>query len=174
MFRVNGLKLSLFSCCLFFLQSMSVTGSQLAGSGDILQMLKKIQGRWQTECFAVASGAGANYRQEVLKFSFTHVRFEVTEYANANCVQKRSQHSTTYPFVLAGMLQSSDGQSVYAIDFNDSDNPTPYTFLPPRNIIRYASGQLLLGLSSVGGDEAPLDRSNRRLMRLDDRKPFTR
>lgn len=184
-------RLSLFLAALLCIQPTAVMGAQLAGSGDVLQMLKKIQGRWQSDCFP---GTAARYQQETLIFSFTHVRYVVIEYPSSSCVKEVSRHSTKYQFILGDALETRDGRLVYAIDFVNGDDAEVDT-LPRFNIVHYSDGELLLGRADSPEYKAPPNERKRfidpqalpvdqttvsetsheqRLQRLDDDKPFRR
>lgn len=141
--------------------------AQLAGASDGLQMLKKIQGRWQSDCYRVPTGGDADYRQERLSFSFTHVRVAVGAYRDAGCTHERARHSAKYQFVLGSALQSVDGEKVYALDLHIDNEPPALADLPIGNIIYYAAGELKLGAAATASP-------GERLTRLDHTKPYRR
>lgn len=161
------------SACLGFLlvlcaaQPNKAVAVQLAGASDGLQMLKKIQGRWQSDCYRAPAGGEAGYRQEQLSFSFTHVRVAVGDYRDAGCAHERVRHTAKYRFVLGGALQIADGRKVYALDLHIDDEPPALAALPIGNIIRYDDGELTLG---APGTAIP----GERLTRLDYAKPYRR
>lgn len=144
-----------------------VIAAQLAGASDGLQMLKKIQGRWQSDCYRAVGANEGGYRQERLAFSFTHLKVVVSDYRDANCTNERVRHSAKYRFVLGGALQGTDSGKVYALDLHIDNEPAPLAALPYGNIIQYGNGELTLGLSTTAA-------SGERLTGLDKAKPYRR
>lgn len=154
-------------CMLLGLTPLNVAvAAQLVGAADGLQMLRKIQGRWQSDCYQAAAEEGG-YRQEQLRFNFTHLSVAVGDYRDANCTNERARHSAKYRFVLGGALQTDDGRTVYALDLHIDNEPAPLAALPHGNIVHYGKGELTLGLPSTS---AP----GERLTRLDKTKPYRR
>lgn len=150
-------------CALFAGKGIS---AELAGSADGLQILRKIQGRWQSDCHPGSGAARGSYLQQQLTFSFTHLRIVTTEYSDVGCVSQRAQQSSRFRYIVGGALYVSDGKKVYAIDFDADGDSSPPASLPVSNIIHYSNGELLMGL--------PSDRRGERPMRLDYSRPFRR
>ena len=145
----------------------SCYAAPLVGSGDRLQMLKKIQGRWHSKCSLVTTGSSDIYRQKQIQFSFTHAQLRVTEYHSGRCIEEKARYSVKYHFVLGDELLTDDGQKVYAVDFSADEEPPSVAFLQVKNIIRFDGGELLLGLPvGLGSDQ--------RLKRLDSMHPYRR
>lgn len=146
--------------------SGGAAAAELAGSADGLQILRKIQGRWQSDCHPAASASRGGYLQQQLIFSFTHLRVAATEYSDADCTSQRAQYSSKYRYVLGSALYISDGRKAYALDLEVDGGSSSSISMPVSNIIHYSNGELLMGLPSSARDKRP--------MRLDYARPYRR
>lgn len=130
-------------------------------------MLKKIQGRWQSQCSALPAGPSYGHRKTQLIVSFTHFVWETREYHGDQCLEERARWQARYRFRLGDALTLTNGDVAYAIDFENEENTIKPSQLAPLNLIWFERGQLFLG-QPIATD------TPRRLERLDYQNPFVR
>lgn len=152
---------------LLFGMALPVQSAQLAGSGDMLQYLKKIQGSWLRDCRKIVFQGETLFEQTRLKVTFTDLLFTTTHYSNADCFLEVEQYQTRYQYTLGEAAQSVDHKKVYELNLRLTDPSPGVINLPLTNIIRYSNGNLLFGQPVPGG-------SGERLSRLDYQNPFYR
>lgn len=136
--------LGLVLYCLLLLSGPAVGQSAQIGDAKGLDMLKRMQGRWNIACQNSGHGSGA-YRT-LLAVSFTHFNFETREYYDSDCFRLRASRQAKYRFVLGDSQIAQDGSQAFAINFQQESSDAGGFYLTPANLIRVHQGRLFLGL----------------------------
>lgn len=121
----------------------AANAASLAGSGEGLQLLRKIQGTWQGAC-SKPKGADV-YQMQALHFSFTHLRQRIRYFSDSSCVREIHDQTAEYRFALHEPVETSSDMRAYAINLQAEGDSSPSKPLHPANIIHYSDGVLLLG-----------------------------
>lgn len=144
---------------------MTVAAGSLAGSGEGLRMLQKIQGKWQSGCMPHEDVS--RYQRQFFRFSFTHLRQRDVHFADAICSIEVGQKQVEYRYTLGEALDLSAGKRAFALNLEVVDGSAVEAQLHRYNIAHYSDGALLFGLD---GNEAP----KQRLVTLDTGNPLRR
>ncbi len=149
---------------------------QLAAVGGLpgpeLNMLQRIQGRWQRQCYASVEGQTRVYQRDFLTVSFTHLSFHSKIYTDDACKVQRTQYTAKTRFILTGEHASKNGidrvrVKAFAVDL-ESNLPDVLS-MPRANLVAIQSGKLLFGRDYSGESEKGL-----RLTQLAINAPYTR
>lgn len=156
-------------CTGLVLAAAATQAGQFAGAGERLQLLKKIQGAWQSGCYPVVRDKQTLYQRDLLKFSYTHMSRQVTEFADSACHSEKARRVDQYAFTLGEVLVTSDGDRALAFNLTAQ---APVAITPPlhaANLIHYQapSGSLILG-------QRALQEPHQRLTELDRAFAFRR
>lgn len=157
-------------CCLLLaVAAAAAQAGQFAGAGERLQLLKKIQGVWQSGCYAVVRDEQTHYQRDLLTFSYTHLSRQTTEYADRACQNREAKRADRYAFTLGEVVLTSSDDRALALNLTAQ---TPAVITPPlhaANLIDYdvSTGSLLLG-------QPALQEPQQRLTALDRALAFRR
>ena len=103
------LKFTTFS--ILFLASFAWS-VETVGSKDRLHFLKKIQGRWQSDCRKVFSAEKVLFEQTTLSVSFTQLTFATVEYTNKECFLEYRKYQTLYAYTIGDAIPEQKGSAV--------------------------------------------------------------
>lgn len=165
--RPSSLLLLALAALAGFSPGVTLSAADLAGSGNRLNMMHKIQGTWRGVCEPVANGPKYGYQYQTLNISYTHFKLTTTVYSDDRCVKELQRHNHSFRYNLGESLLTTGDKAVFALNLSGEQGGDDAQLLYPYNIVRFDDGQLLFGL-------APAIDHGERLKVLDYQHPFVR
>ncbi len=141
--------------------------ADLAGSGNRLQMMQKIQGSWQNRCETIAHQPKEVFAFTKLKIDFQTLQVERKIYLDSQCLRERDNKVQRYRYLLGNPTLTKNGEAVFELGLQLQGDDNTGGSWHPLNLIKYQDGKLFFGLWSN-------EERNQRLNQLDKRNPFVR
>lgn len=146
---------------------LNAHGAEGVGSGDRLRFWQKIQGPWQNHCESIGHGVSKHYAFNKITISYTHIRIERREYAEAQCLKPQAIIHESYSYTLVEPVKAINGEQAYGLNLTREGTAQGLGLLFPHNILSFGEGKLYFGLWLD-------DMRSDRLQKLDIRNPYFR